>query len=214
MQRVRTFLTALLALAPAAVQGAPQGPCIEAAIRAASESGVPPDLLVAITLVETRHAGTAWPWTINHQGKGSWYPDRDSAMAAVRQMLESGDAPDVGCFQINTGWHPDAFETVEDMFDPDANAAYAARFLRELHGSTGNWADAVAGFHSRDPDRGEAYLVRVGAVLAELQGQAPRMPSPAAPQRNGFPLLAGGPPATAGSLVPLLSRGVPLIETP
>ena len=54
-------------------------------------------------------------------------------MAAVRAMQANGvRSIDVGCGQINLMYHPDAFPNLELAFDPQANAAYAARFLKAL----------------------------------------------------------------------------------
>ena len=36
--------------------------------------------------------------------------------------------------QVNLGYHPDAFEDLEQAFDPTYNVAYAASFLVELRG--------------------------------------------------------------------------------
>ena len=105
----------------------------------------------------------------------------------------------------------------KDMFDPDLNAAYAARLLRDLYDGPGSWADAVGDYHSRDPDLGGAYMMRVGATLAELQASNTGAAAPAPadrPRRNGFPLLAGGLPTTGASLFPRLSGGTPLIGAP
>ena len=42
-----------------------------------------------------------------------------------------------------------------------SNVAYAARFLKRLHEETSSWARATAHYHSRDPDRGQAYRDKV-----------------------------------------------------
>lgn len=217
MHQLRLLLSALMAFAPQVAQALAETACVDAALRAARDTGVPPDLLVAITLTETRYQGTSWPWTINLEGEGFWYPTAEEAIARTGEILETGGTPDVGCFQISTAWHPDAFASVKDMFDPDLNAAYAARLLRDLYDGTGSWADAVGDYHSRDPDLGGAYMMRVGATLAELQASNTAAAAPASadrPRRNGFPLLAGGMPTNGASLFPRLSGGTPLIGAP
>ncbi|MEJ1977686.1 MAG: transglycosylase SLT domain-containing protein [Acetobacteraceae bacterium] len=44
--------------------------------------------------------------------------------------------------------HPDAFATLDEAFDPQANAQYAAVFLQRLHVMTGDWSAAAAAYHS------------------------------------------------------------------
>lgn len=185
--------------------------CVSAADSAAEETGVPARLLRAITLVETQYAGGPWPWTVNINGNGDWHTNRSEAEAAVSAAMSSGETPDVGCFQISMRWHRDAFPSIEAMFEPQTNALYAARYLLHLHSQTGNWSDAVAAYHSRDPQRGAEYLARVGTVLAKEEAA-----ESAAPQlrRNRFPLLVTGAPATPGSVVPRLSGTVPFIGAP
>ena len=183
--------------------------CARAARFAAEQSGVPADILLAITLVETRHDGTAWPWTLNHGGRGHWFPTAAEAERAAADILASGGTADIGCFQINSRWHGSAFASVTQMLDPVENALYAARYLRRLHGETGDWRAAIAAYHSRDPARGQAYLDRVF-------GQMPPMPDSAVPppRRNRFPLLHAGDPGSTGTIVPRLAGLPPLIGGP
>ncbi len=69
---------------------------------------------------------------------------RPQAVAAVRAMQARGiQSIDVGCGQINLMHHPDAFASLEQAFDPQANAVYAARFLKELFAQTGDWNKAA-----------------------------------------------------------------------
>jgi hypothetical protein len=73
---------------------------------------------------------------------------------------------DIGCMQVNLLYHPEAFRSVAEGFDPATNTRYAVRFLQELRARTGNWADSIAQYHSGDPERGAGYQRRV--VLARL----------------------------------------------
>jgi hypothetical protein len=74
---------------------------------------------------------------------------------------------DVGCFQINLLQHPAAFASLEEAFDPSANAAYAARFLLSLRDRTGSWENAIAAYHSATPELGNAYRDNVLASLTD-----------------------------------------------
>ena len=114
-----------------------QGQLCRAAIgQAERERGIPPRLLAAIGRVESGRRDPAtgathpWPWAINAEGRGSFYPDKAAAIAAVRALQAQGvRSIDVGCLQINLRHHPEAFASLEEAFDPLANARYGARFL-------------------------------------------------------------------------------------
>ncbi len=146
------------------------------------DSQLPPRLLSAIALVESGRAdpgtGTAipWPWTIDIGGVGRAFETEAAAIAAVRAAQDAGTRSiDVGCMQINLLHHPHAFATLEEAFDPASNVRYAARFLRALHSQTGDWAAAIASYHSAIPERGTPYAHRVAAAwpLAVRFGLSP-----------------------------------------
>ncbi len=129
---------------------------------------IPQGLLTAISLAESgRAAGPdnqlhAWPWTINVNGRGRFFETKDEAIAETRRLLDAGERSiDVGCMQVNLRYHPNAFQTMEDAFDPATNVAYGAKFLSELHGLQGSWSKAVERYHSSDDGRREQYRERV-----------------------------------------------------
>lgn len=197
---------------------APESLCDRAAARAAEASGVPIDILLAISRVETgrRKDGTLspWPWTINADGKGAFFDSKAEAVAAATAHLTDGTGTfDVGCFQLNIRWHGASFSTLDDMFDPDRNATYAAKFLTTLYQEAGNWADAVAAYHSRSPDLAQTYLNQVKAVLHDGGPKvAPPTVAQTAPIReNTFPLLQAGARGSFGSIVPFTAANRPLI---
>jgi hypothetical protein len=204
----------LLASQSAAVQDQAQL-CDLAAHRAARMSGVPLDILLAISWVETgRDLGqgpVAWPWTINIAGDGAFFDSADLALDQAEQVLASGrENFDVGCFQINYRWHSGAFASLDEMFDPDSNALYAANFLLTLYHSSGSWAQAIGAYHSQTDDLAQIYVAKVdrllgGGLLAAsddpvLAGYVPD-DSPIL-RENNFPLLQAGGMARGGSLVP------------
>jgi hypothetical protein len=169
-------------------------PAIEAAERGA---GLPDRLLAAIARVETGRREplsgrvVSWPWSVNAAGVGRFLPTRQEAVAHVAALRAQGiRSIDVGCLQINLMHHPQAFATLEEAFDPGANARYAARFLTELRARTGDWSRAVAHYHSATPERGADYQRRVLAVLGGEGGD-----------RAGMMPLPGRPVAPQGSWV-------------
>ncbi len=196
--------------------------CDNAAELVARESGVPLDVLRAISLTETgrRKSGEfrPWPWTVNMEGLGKWFDDMGSAQAYVdRHFARGARSFDVGCFQINYKWHGQAFSSIEEMFDPIANARYAARFLSELHNELGDWSKAAGAYHSRTPKYAIKYKKRFDRIRANLPETvpitlasidiAPDIPTPPQVRTNTYPLLQSGPVLGAASLVPLGTAG-------
>lgn len=206
--------------------------CERAAVIAAGESGVPADVLRAIALVETGTATDAgrgpWPWTVNMEGRGTWFATRGEAVAyALRHHARGARSFDAGCFQVNYRWHGDAFRSVEHMFDPVDNARYAARFLTRLRAEFGDWSRAAGAYHSRTPRHATRYRKLFDKALARLGGKADAPhetvaarvaadPAPAplpSPKPNRFPLLRPtGAPAGLGSLVAMTGAERPLID--
>ncbi len=178
---MRTRLVALLALAvvplsfPTARAADAAMDCVAAASRAETEAGLPPGLLLSIGRIESgrydpRAGGLVpWPFAVNIAGRGAYPASRDAAVGLVAAELASGvRSIDVGCFQINLHHHPTAFATLEQAFDAEANAQYAARFLRGLYARTGSWPMSVGLYHSADPVLGGLYS---GSVLRDWTGQ-------------------------------------------
>lgn len=184
-------LAAMLALAPflipdAALAGTarpqtqveteaatPWSYCERAAIAIEQTQKLPRALLFSVATAESgryeRESGKAraWPWTINAEGQSYYFDTKKEAVAATRQLLNSGvRSIDVGCMQVNLRYHPDAFANLNEAFDPLTNAAYAASFLKRLHKQTGSWPKAVAQYHSESPSRNEPYFARVIRIWA------------------------------------------------
>lgn len=188
--------------------------CREAAADAAAASGVPFDVLLSVSLVETGRDNLPWPWTVNIGGESHWSDTQEEAAALVEAALQSGlTNVDLGCFQLNLHWHSRAFTSVEDMLDPARNAAYAADFLAEKFRATGDWSEAAAAYHSATPEHAERYQGRFDAVWADLDEAGPADPA-SDTRRNGFPLLLAGKSASPGSLFPSTASGSPLIGGP
>lgn len=123
-------------------------------------------------------ARTPWPWTINAMGQGHFYASKAEAVAAARQFLASGvQSIDVGCLQINLFYHPAAFASLDQAFDPQANADFAARMLLGLFQQTGSWPRAAAAYHSMTPALGQLYERK---VLDAWAAPDPRLPYRAA----------------------------------
>ncbi|MBA84283.1 transglycosylase SLT domain-containing protein [Thalassobius sp. S69A] len=179
--------------------------CDRAAQRAAQKTGVPLDVLLALTRTETgrRQDGKLqpWPWTVNMEGAGHWFANEDSARAYVFKHFKSGARSfDVGCFQINYKWHGNAFRSIEAMFDPEENALYAANFLKSLKKPNHTWEEAAGAYHSNTPSYAQKYKRRFTAIRTALSSTP--LPKPGVARANGFPLLQlGNSGGGLGSLV-------------
>ena len=132
------------------------------------EYAIPTHLLSAIATTESGryHDGlrirVPWPWTINANGKGYIFDTKAQAIAAVKRLRSRGvQSIDVGCMQVNIYHHPDAFASLDQAFEPEANIAYAAGFLRNLYDEEGSWKKAAADYHSKTPGLGRKYVTEV-----------------------------------------------------
>ena len=129
---------------------------------------IPNHLLAAISSTESGrwHKGLGlalpWPWTANVEGKGYYYNSKAEAVAGVQQHMRNGARSiDVGCMQVNLKHHAKAFANLNEAFEPAANVAYAAKFLRTNYNDLGDWIKATGAYHSRTPKYGNAYLARI-----------------------------------------------------
>lgn len=170
--RAAALLLCVLLAWPARAEFAGAGSVCRSAIAAAERGTMIPDrLLAAIAVIESgrRNPSTGtvspWPWTINAEGVGHLYDSKAEAIAAVESLRARGvRSIDVGCMQVNLMHHADAFSSLEEAFDPAANARYAARFLSQLYQQSGTWPRATAGYHSLTPEIGDDYARKVLAV--------------------------------------------------
>ena len=192
------FVSCLTAAAVSAVAKPVIDPtsCFQAASVAERKLTLPPKLLAAIAEVESMRADPLsrrfmpWPWTVNVEGVGHFYETKGDAIEAVRALQSAGvRSIDVGCMQVNLMYHPSAFASLEDAFDPEINANYAERFLRDLFRQTGNWMQAAGYYHSQTPALSADYA---NTVMAR------------------WPLAASytGSPSTAATSVKLIDDSV------
>lgn len=191
MRRLLLFLLLLPGLAQAGLPVPPASDpsilCERAVTATEITAGTPPRLLQAISLTESSRLdprsgrARAWPWTINAEGEGHFFETRQDAVAAVRALQARGvRSIDVGCMQVNLMYHPDAFASVDEAFDPYANVRYAARFLKSLYADSHDWQKAIAAYHSETPALGDAYR-----VLVLARWQKPSLGAQGAPAQQG-----------------------------
>jgi hypothetical protein len=214
--------------------------CVDAADRAERMFDLPSGLLRAIGEVEsgvldrTTRQVAPWPWTVDEAGAGQFFPTADAAVAYVTQQLAAGVRNiDVGCFQISLLYHPEAFTSLDQAFDPAANAEAAARLLVALRARASNWEETAGLYHSATPWRAAAYrdlVVRrwtgatpdgaklYSARVMPVGGVVVRVILPAWAIRASPTAIALPHGAEAGAVRPALSlpprRGLPIVQTP
>jgi hypothetical protein len=157
-------LLAGLAAAPAAADEI--GACLQHIAKAEQTNKIPDGLLKAIGFAESGRTvdgrRVAWPWTVNAQGQGYYFESKSEAVAFVQELQAQGvSVIDVGCMQVNLHYHPDAFASLDDAFDPGKNVAYAAKFLLWLQDETKDWQTSARYYHSRTESLGRAYAARL-----------------------------------------------------
>ena len=163
----------------AAQEAAARVPDCKALARAAEERhGLPDGILQSISTVEASRIQSdgsyrAWPWTLNDNGKGLFFDDREKVLDYLYTHMTNPDTSiDIGCMQINTKWHGASFETLDEMLDPASNIAYAAGFLTDLYYAHGSWSDAIRHYHSSDQRKNDPYLNRVLAIWTKRHPNA------------------------------------------
>ena len=163
--------------AGSAAAGPVDGVCAALARQAERAEGIPPGLVEAVALAESgrwlANEGTTrpWPWTVTAGTESFFFASKREALRKVHELRSEGRSNiDVGCMQINLGYHGDAFASVAEALEPAANVAYGAQFLRQLREETDSWARATARYHSRHPKRGQAYREKVYRFWEQVRG--------------------------------------------
>ena len=192
---------------PQAAEAQTTSDCEQAGYAAELQYGVPPGLLLAIGRVESGRWNpflgrvTPWPWAIDVDGQPRMFNSSADAVTETRRLQLAGQRNiDIGCFQISLLHHPGAFADLADGFDARANAQYAAQFLTSLRMRLGSWQDAIAAYHSADPQRGSPYRQQVLATWLDhavpLSAVVVRgMPS------LGIPVWTPSPAGTAPAVI-------------
>ena len=136
---------------------------------------LPTGILTSISRVEAGRVMNngeqrAWPWTINHAGKGIFFDTKDEMLEYVRAHLDDSDQNiDIGCMQINHFWHGDQFMNLDEMADPFTNIVYSAIFLTDLKATHEDWDLAIRHYHNANPDQNTPYVEKVYAVWDMLE---------------------------------------------
>lgn len=177
------FLILLMLIQPVQAQAASNFTddalvCMDATQKFEKKYQIKEHLLTTISNVETgkwnkeRNQSLAWPWTINAKGKGTFFATKAEAVQEVKRLQKLGvKSIDVGCMQINLAYHPDAFASVEEAFDPKKNVEYSAKFLRSLYEDSdkGDWIEAAMAYHSKVPHKAARYKKRLVSAYEKVK---------------------------------------------
>lgn len=162
--------------------------CDGAIRQAAAAFGVPVVLALAIGQVESGGR----PWAVNSALTSRQFASMDEAKAYVADERRQGVGTiDVGCMQISLYWHPEAFATLDEAFDPARNAAAGMQRVADLWRSTGSWTQAVARYHGGSEQEQDLYACRVLAAYRSLMGRTNES--------------CGAPPSAVSGALPLVS---------
>ncbi|MCQ4159705.1 transglycosylase SLT domain-containing protein [Roseomonas sp. GC11] len=171
----RRFLARFIPLALLVLPALPAqaGDCRAAIRQAERAEALPRGLLAAMARVESGEQGRqdGWAWTVQAEGRSRHFDSRAEALHHARALQARGVRRiDVGCLQVNLLYHGQAFTSLEEAFSPQANARYAARFLRSLREQRGGWMQAVGAYHSGQPERSRAYQDKVRQAMRQPRG--------------------------------------------
>jgi Transglycosylase SLT domain len=165
-------IAALLGLMTATAEAKPVRPtddsksCRSHVTAAEQRHRIPRGLLHAIAMTESTYN----PLALNIEGRNVGVPTVDQALLRIRQAQDQGiQNISIGCLQILVKYHVHRVGTTRDLIEPGTNAAYGARYLRELYRQTGDWWRAVARYHTSDVEKQAIYLCRVYGNYASLR---------------------------------------------
>jgi soluble lytic murein transglycosylase-like protein len=127
---------------------------------------IPEGLLLTIAQVESKL--NPWAININATSKALFPSSKEQAAKIIRILLRNGMNFDVGVMQINWKYHGKEFDSIEEMFNPEINIEYAAKFLSSLHEQYGSWNQAVRRYHSATKELHEPYAKKV--LVTWIQG--------------------------------------------
>jgi soluble lytic murein transglycosylase-like protein len=133
--------------------------------RAASATGIPVELILAVSHVESGFH----PEAINIAGRPFQPSSRDEAEWILRR---SGENVDIGLMQINWGhWGKRFGLSKADLLDPWLNVLLGARILEYCVRVSGSWRKGVALYHSPHEARQREYVEKVWQSYRRVLGK-------------------------------------------
>jgi soluble lytic murein transglycosylase-like protein len=146
---------------------------------AATDQGVPSDVLYALALAESGlridKRIRPWPWTLNVAGQGRFFRSRADACATLLEVLQHTPAKrvDIGLGQINYGYHGQRVTHPCELLDPYLNLSIAAAILKTHYRSAEGWLAATGRYHfPAGGERARRYRLAVQNHLAQIHTPA------------------------------------------
>lgn len=134
---------------------------------------VDPRVLAGIAMNESAFGGRPWPWTLNVAGRGYFFKSREGAYRAIEYLLSQDRCEfDVGIMQVNWCYNHQRFASPWAALEPSTNIHVAEEILNENYSKTHSVAEAVAYYHSANPEPGREYLERFIHHLDQLEAGA------------------------------------------
>ena len=142
----------------------------------------------ALTLIRSTQ-NRPWLLKLHYSGEEpirSFFPSESAARSALKSILKANQeigiaspktteirwldtrSTDIGLMQINYLFHGRHFESKDQLFDPEVNVGYAAKYLSDLLKRHGNWSKAVAHYHSNTLKYQTLYLSQFWPVYKKL----------------------------------------------
>ena len=129
---------------------------------------IPKNFLYLISLVESGKWDEnskrlqPWPWAANISGKSKFFKNKREMVMFLKKYIANGqESIDVGCTQINYKYHKQHFDNIEQMITPYYNVGYSAYYLSQNFSKTGNWNEAIALHHSKNPNHNGRYIKKI-----------------------------------------------------
>jgi len=127
----------------------------EVYLRAAAATGVPVELLLAISHVESDFQ----PHALNVAGR-SFFPS--SRYEALGILKRSSDNVDIGLMQVNWGLWGKRFGLSKfELLDPQLNVVAGAKILEHCVRVSGSWWKGIGLYHSPENLRQRDYIEKV-----------------------------------------------------
>ncbi|HBX71741.1 MAG TPA: lytic transglycosylase [Halieaceae bacterium] len=121
----------------------------------ASEYGLPPGLLYAVALTESGQSSLSdgqfrpWPWALNIDGEGHYFPSRQRAWLALETVLtETKTSVDIGLMQISWRYHRSVLGSSWQALDPYHNLRVGAHILAQCYQQRLEWWSAAGCYHA------------------------------------------------------------------
>jgi Transglycosylase SLT domain len=124
-------------------------------LRASAATGIPVELLLAISHVESGFH----PHAINMSGQSYFPSSRDEALRLLRR---SGENVDIGLMQVNWGYWGEKFGLSKaELLDPQFNALVGAKILEHCVRVSKSWWKGIAVYHSSHDARQREYVEKI-----------------------------------------------------